>query len=173
LLAEMAPAARVIGAIFNPRRPNATFQLHDVQAAARKIGRELVVANVGPAPDYAAIFAGLAQNRVNAVLIGADPVFRNHLADIAAIAARHALPTIWQFREFAASGGLASYGPSLIDSYHQAGIYAARILKGEKAAELPVMQPTKFHFVINLKTAKSIGLELPPTMLALADEVIE
>jgi putative ABC transport system substrate-binding protein len=173
LLAEMAPAASVIGALLNPRRPNAEVQSRDVQVAAQRLRRELVVADVGPDPDLGAMFESFAQKRVGAILIGADPLFRNHLTQIAELAARRGLPTIWQFREFPTKGGLASYGPSLTDSYRQAGVYASRILKGEKLAELPVIQPTKFDFVINLKTAKILALEISPRVLALADEVIE
>jgi putative tryptophan/tyrosine transport system substrate-binding protein len=173
LLAKLAPGAKVIGAIFNPKRPNADVQQAQVRAAAHKLGRELAIADVGPEPDFPGIFAGLAKNGVGAILLGADPLFRTRLAEIASLASHLALPTIWQFREFAANGGLASYGPSLLDSYREAGIYAARILKGEKVGDLPVIQPTKFDFVINLKTAKTLGLDIPPTLLAIANEVIE
>jgi putative tryptophan/tyrosine transport system substrate-binding protein len=173
LLLELVPTARVIGALMNPSRPNADVQLRDAQAAARTLGCDLVVLRASSEREIDAAFATLAQQRIGALLVTADPFFSNRRAHIVALLARHAMPAIHQWREFAAAGGLISYGASLTDAYHLAGIYTGQILKGEKPADLPVVQPRKFELVINLKTAKALGIVVPPKLIARADEVIE
>jgi putative ABC transport system substrate-binding protein len=173
LLRELVPTADIVGALLDSSRPEAEDQLRSVQAAAQAIGRPLVVASAGNDRDFDAAFAMLAQQRAGALLVVASPLFTSRREKLVEIAARHAIPTIYQFREFAAAGGLASYGASVVEAYRQAGIYVGRILKGAKPADLPVVQPTKFDLVINLKTAKTLGLSLSPNLLARADDVIE
>jgi putative tryptophan/tyrosine transport system substrate-binding protein len=173
LLREMMPAADVIGALMDASRPEVTAQLKSVQAAAQAIGRQLVVASASNEGDFDTAFASLVKQRAGAALITASPLFTSRRDHLVAVATHHALPTMFQFREFAAAGGLVSYGASLAEAYRQAGVYVGRILKGEKPSELPVMQPTKFELVINLKTAAALGLIIPPGVLAIADEVIE
>ena len=173
LLRELVPAARLIGLLVDPKNPNTAADTKDVEEAAHAIGQQLVVLNAGAESEFPAAFAALVEQRVEALVIGADVLFTAHHHQLVALAARHAVPTIYQWRDFAAIGGLMSYGTSLNDSYRQVGIYIGRILKGAKPADLPVLQPTKFEFVINLKTAKALGLEVPPMLLARADEVIE
>jgi putative ABC transport system substrate-binding protein len=173
LLREMVPAANVIGALMDSSRSEAATQLKSVQAAAQAVGRQLVIASAGNEDDFDAAFQSLVNQRAGAVLVAASPLFTSRRDHLVALAARHAMPTMFQFREFTEAGGLVSYGASVADAYHQTGVYVGRILKGEKPSELPVMQPTKFELVINLKTAKAIGLTIPPGVLAIADEVIE
>jgi putative tryptophan/tyrosine transport system substrate-binding protein len=173
LLHELVPAARAIAALVNPTRPDAETQLRDVQEGARALGREIVILNASSAGDIDTAFATLVQWRVGALLVGSDPLFTRQREMLVALAARHAVPAIYQWREFAAIGGLMSYGTSLTDAYRQNGIYVGRILKGEKPADLPVQQSTKVELVLNLKTAKTLGVTIPLPLLGRADEVIE
>jgi putative tryptophan/tyrosine transport system substrate-binding protein len=173
MLHQIVPAAQLIGVLFNPNGGGAETQLREVQAAARVIGKKIVVLNASVETDFDTISAMIHQQSIDALLEVADPFFTQRREQIVALAARYRIPAIYELREFVMVGGLMSYGTSLIDAYRQAGLYTARILKGEKPADLPIMQSIKFEFVLNLKTAKTLGLELPPTVLALADEVIE
>src|SRR5690242_15903179 len=173
ILREIAPKASVVAMLANPISPDAVPEIGTVQAAAQSMGVELAMFNVSAASEFDAAFAAIAERRPDAVLVGTDPLFVNQRDEIVARAKPLRLPTIYPFREYAASGGLISYGSSIPNAYRQAGIYAGRILKGEKPAELAVQQPTTFELVINLKTGRALGLELPPTLLARADEVIE
>jgi putative ABC transport system substrate-binding protein len=173
LLRAMMPAAGIIGALMDASRPEAAEQLKSVQAAAQAVGRQLVVASAGNEGDFDAAFEQLVTQHAGAVLVAASPLFTSRRDHLIAVATRHAMPTMFQFREFAAAGGLVSYGASLVEAYRQTGVYVGRILKGEKPSELPVMQPTKFDLVINLKTANALGLTIPPGVLAIADDVIE
>jgi putative ABC transport system substrate-binding protein len=151
----------------------ATSIIEDLQAAARTLGRQLVVANARTESDLEPAFETFSQQHVGAVLVVTSTLFTRRAVQLAALAARHALPTIYPYREFALAGGLISYGGSLGYTFHQAGIYTGRVLKGEKPADLPVEQITKIDLVINLKTAKALGLTVPETLLAIADEVIQ
>jgi putative ABC transport system substrate-binding protein len=173
LLHELAPRAAVIGVLLNPNFPPAKQQLIGLEQAAQKIGQELFIANASNDAELAAAFTAFLERRVGAMLVAADPYFDTRRDWIAAFAAQNRLPGFYHFREYVVAGGLISYGPSVHDAYRQAGLYAGQILKGAKPADLPVLQPTKFELVINLKTAKSLGLTIPPLLLARADEVIE
>jgi putative tryptophan/tyrosine transport system substrate-binding protein len=173
LLRELVPSASVIAIISNPKNPNAEDHLNDVQAAARAIGQQTYVFRASSENEIDAAFAGLVRRGDGALFVADDPFFSVRRSQIVALAARHAVPTIYYARDFAAAGGLMSYGSGAGDNYRLAGIYVGRILKGAKPADLPVIQPTRFELVINLKTAKELGLDVPPTLLALADEVIE
>jgi putative tryptophan/tyrosine transport system substrate-binding protein len=173
LLHELIPAANPIGVLINPNFADAQTQLRDVEEAAKSLGVQLVVLKARTELEINVAFQELVQRRIGAVLIGSDPFFTTRRGYLAALTVRHALPAMFDLREYVAAGGLMSYGASLADAYRQAGTYTGRILKGEKPAELPIIQSTKFDFVINLNIAKAFGLTLPPTLLALADEVIE
>jgi putative tryptophan/tyrosine transport system substrate-binding protein len=173
LLRELVPQASLIGVLFNPNNPDAPARLTAVQEAARAIGQQIHILYASSEPDLDATFASFAQLRAGAIVVGADPFLNSRRDHVVALAARYALPAIYEGREYAVAGGLMSYGTSLADGYRQVGIYTGRVLRGEKPADLPVVQSAKFEFVINLKTAKTLGLEVPPTLLARADDVIE
>jgi len=173
LLRQLAPNAATIAMLVYPNTPNTEAERKDVQAAAQAIGQQLVVLDVTSDRDIDTAFATLVQRGAGALLAGSSAFMVSHRERLIALAARHALPAIYHVRQFATAGGLMSYGASIADAYRQAGIYAGRILKGEKPGDLPVMRSTKFEFVINLKTARALGLSIPPTLLATADEVIE
>jgi putative ABC transport system substrate-binding protein len=173
LLRELAPSASGIAIISNPKNPNAEDHLNDVQAAARAIGQQTDVFRASSENEIDAAFAGLVRRGDGALLVADDPFFSVRRSQFVALAARHAVPTIYYARDFAAAGGLISYGSGAGDNYRLAGIYVGRILKGAKPADLPVIQPTRFELVINLKTAKALGLTVPLTLQASADEVIE
>ena len=170
ILRALLPKASVVAALVNPASTDAAQEL---QPAARALGLELRELSAGTEDEIDAAFRTLAAHRVDALFVGSSPLFQYGRDRIVALAARHAVPAIYDWREYAAAGGLVSYGSSITEMYRQAGIYTGRILKGEKPADLPVLQPTKFELVINLKTAKTLGLAVPDKLLALADEVIE
>jgi putative tryptophan/tyrosine transport system substrate-binding protein len=173
LLRELIPNAAVFGVLADQTPRSTQSAIPDLQAAARTLRLQLVVVNARTDSDLETAFATFSQQRVGAVLVGTSALYSRRMEQLAALAARHALPAIFNLREFALAGGLMSYGSSIGYSHHQAGIYTGRILKGEKPTDLPVMQPTKFELVINLKTAKALGLTIPETLLATADQVIE
>ena len=173
LLRELIPNAALFGVLADPAAPSAPSIITDLQAAARTLGLQLVVANARTDSDLEPAFATFSQQRVGAVLVGDSTFYPRRTEQLAALAARHALPSVFPSREFALAGGLMSYGSSLDYGFHQAGIYTGRILNGEKPANLPVEQATKLELVINLKTAKALGLTIPETLLATADEVIQ
>ena len=173
LLHEMVPTATTIAVLINPNYSPAQNELRDAQAAATRLGLQLVVLRANIESDFAGAFADLVRQRAGALLVSASPFFFSRRAQLVVLAARHAVPAMYEWREFAEAGGLMSYGTVLADAYRQAGIYVGRILKGEKPDDLPVMQSTKFELVLNLKTARTLGLSVPDKLLALADEVIE
>jgi putative ABC transport system substrate-binding protein len=173
LLHELIPKAAVIAVLLEPNQPEIGVELQEVEAAGRAIGRKILIVKAASEREFNAAFATIVQAGAGALLFGGGPVFLSQRRQLVALAARHALPASYVSREYAEVGGLMSYGPSLTDSYRRAGIYAGRILKGAKPAELPVELATKFDLVINLATAKAIGLDIPPMLLARADEVIE
>jgi putative ABC transport system substrate-binding protein len=173
ILRELVPTAAMIAVLLNPKYPDAEAQSKDVQEAARTLGLQIQILRASTERDLDATFATLAQLRVGGLLVCADPFLYSRRDYIVALATRYAVPAIYEQREYALAGGLVSYGTSLTDAYRQVGIYTGRVLKGEKPANLPVMQSTRFEFVINLKTAKTLGLDVPPGLSARADEVIE
>jgi len=173
LLHELVPSVSLSGALINPSFPPAARQLEDIENATRSINQSLFVARAVNDAELEAAFASFVEQRVGAVLVTAAPFFDTRSRQIIALAAKHTLPAMYQFRQYAVAGGLISYGPSITDSYKQAGVYAGRILRGAKPGDLPVLQPTKFEMVINLKTANALGLAIPNTMQLLADEVVE
>jgi ABC-type uncharacterized transport system substrate-binding protein len=173
LLRELVPQATTLGFLQNPDFPTAAVQLRNIQEATRTLGLELDILRAGTDREIDAAFQSVAQLRLSALLLAPDPFFLTRREKLAALAVRHRVPTMSSFREYAVAGGLMSYGIDLADVYRQIGVYVGRILKDEKPADLPVMQPTKFELVINLKTAKVLGLAIPDKLLALADEVIE
>jgi len=173
LLLELLPKATRLAVLINPNNPIAEATVKDAQASAAAIGRQLEILAAGTNREIDAAFASLVQKRANALLIGPDVFFTNRRVQLATLTVRHGIPAVYAFREFAEAGGLMSYGTSNTERDRQVGVYTGRILKGEKPADLPVLQPTKFEFVINLQTARTLGLEIPPALLARADEVIE
>jgi putative ABC transport system substrate-binding protein len=174
LLHELMPAATAMALLVNRASATAETQTRELQSAARSLGLQLHVLHAGAESDFEPAFATLAQLRVRGLVIGsADPFFTSQRERLAALALRYALPTVYQYREFIAAGGLMAYGGSITDTYRLAGIYTGRILKGDKPADLPVQQATKVELMINLKTAKTLGLTVPLTLLGRADEVIE
>jgi putative ABC transport system substrate-binding protein len=173
LLRQLVPKATTIGVLVDPNRPDTEARRSDVEAAAQTIGQQLLILDVSSDRDIEAAFATFVQRGAGALFVGAGAFFNSNRERLVALAARHALPASYAWREAVAAGGLMSYGASITEAYRQVGLYAGRILKGEKPGDLPVMRSTKFEFVLNLKTAKALGLDIPPTLLALADEVIE
>jgi putative ABC transport system substrate-binding protein len=172
LLHELIPGMAVVAVLVNPSNPNTESNVRDIEAAARTMGLRIRFIRASSDQDFDAAFAMIAQQRADALIVSADTVFSSQREQLTALAARHAVPTMYWLREFVAASGLMSYGTNF-DMYHQAGAYVGRILKGAKAADLPVLQPTKFELVINLNTAKALGVRVPDRILALADEVIE
>jgi putative ABC transport system substrate-binding protein len=173
ILHEFVPKTVAIAMLVNPNNPRADFQVKEIDAAASTLGRQYHVLKASTASEIDDAFSILVQRKAGALLLGGDPFLSSQRDQLVALAARHRIPTLYHDLAFAEPGGLMIYGTSIPDSYRQAGVYAGRILKGEKPGDLPVMQATKIVLVINLKTAKALNLELPPTLLALADEVIE
>jgi len=173
LLRELVPLAALIGVLINPTNPSADAYAADMREAARAVGSQIHILNASTEGEIETTFATLVHLRVGALLVSTDAFFIGRREKLVALAARHGVPAIYEWSGFAIAGGLMSYGPSFEDAYHQSGIYTGRILKGEKPADLPVVQPTKFELVINLKTAKALGLNVPNTLIGRADEVIE
>jgi putative tryptophan/tyrosine transport system substrate-binding protein len=173
LIFELVPKARIISMLVNPTFPDTAIEVQDAQRAASAYGPQLRTVNAGTAAEIDSAFALIREQGADALIVASDPFFVTQREQLVALAARHGIPAIYPFRESVAAGGLMSYGASLADAYRQVGLYTGRIVKGEKPADLPVVQPTTFEMVINLMTAKSLGIDVPPTLLARADEVIE
>jgi putative ABC transport system substrate-binding protein len=173
LATELLPGADRIALLANPSRPSYPAIRDAIEGAARTKGRGLVILDAASEKDFQSAFVSLAQAQANALLVTSDPLYLDRRERLVGLAASHAVPTIYAWREYVSSGGLMSYGPSLPDAYRQVGIYVGKILGGTKAADLPIAQPTKFELVINLKAAQALGLTVPPSLLARADEVIE
>jgi putative ABC transport system substrate-binding protein len=173
LLRQLVPNAGAIAMLVNPGTPDTEAERRDVQAAAQAVGQQLIILDVTSDSDIEAAFATATQRGARALLVGTGAFTNSHRKRLIAMAARHAIPAMYSLREYVTDGGLISYAASITNAYHQAGIYTGRILKGEKPADLPVMQSTRLELAINLKTAKALGLQIPPNILALGDEVIE
>ena len=173
LLHELAPASTSLAILLNPSNPQAQTQERDAQRAARVIGRQVLVLKAGTEHEIEMAFAALVRERAGGLLVGGDPFFTSQVTLFVVLTARHAIPTIYPWRSHVDAGGLMSYGTSVLDAYRQTGVYTGRVLKGEKPGDLPIAQPTKFELIINLKTARAVGIAIPPTLLARADEVIE
>jgi putative tryptophan/tyrosine transport system substrate-binding protein len=173
LLRELVPNVATVGVLINPKNQLADTQLNDVHVAARTLGQPVYVVNAGNESEFETAFAALVRQGAGALLLGTDTTFFNHRDRLIALAARYGIPAIYTFREYVLDGGLISYGAIQTETVRQAGVYIGRILKGDNPGDLPVVQPTKFELAINLTTAKALGLDVPPTLLARADEVIE
>jgi putative ABC transport system substrate-binding protein len=173
MLRELVPGTSVIAALIDPNFPEAVAELREVEEAGRTIGRKIVPVYAGNEREFDAAFTSIVQAGAGALVVIGSAFFTSKRRTLVALSARHAIPTIYDIRDYVPAGGLISYSTSFTDAYRQAGVYAGRILKGAKPSELPVLQPTKFELVFNLKTAKALGLTVPPTLLATADEVIE
>ena len=173
MLRELVPQATTSGVLINPQNRASRADAEELQAAVVAGHQRLVAVTAGPADELAAALDGARQQNIDALVVTADPTFTIRRTELAVLLARHGIPAIFQWNLFVAAGGLMSYGADLSDGYRQAGLYSGRVLKGEKPADLPVVQPTKFTFAINLRTARALGLNVPPTLLARADEVIE
>ena len=172
LLRELVPTASTFGLLVDPTNPNAQFETADMQAAVDLLGYKLMVGSASTGSEVDRAFTNLVEQRIDALAVAAHAFFLGDSHQLAALALHHRVPAIYAFREDAVAGGLISYGGSLTEAYHQAGTYTGRVLKGDKPADLPVQTPTKFELVINLRTANALGLEIPPGVLAIADEVI-
>jgi putative ABC transport system substrate-binding protein len=173
LLHEFIPDARTVAVLVNLNYPSAASEVQDIQTSARTLALQVDVLNAPAASDFEKAFATIAERKIGSLLVADDPFLQSRRDQLIALAARHAIPAIYDSRDFVEDGGLMSYGPNINDAYRLVGVYIGRTLRGEKPADLPVIQPTKFELVINLKTAKALGREVPPKLLALADEVIE
>jgi putative tryptophan/tyrosine transport system substrate-binding protein len=173
LLLELVPGPTVIGVLVNPSFPESGAQVNELLQAARTLGRQITILRADSERGIDAAFVSVVEQRIGGLVVASDPFFFTRRDQIVALAIRHAVPAIYQLREFAVAGGLMSYGTSIADAFRQAGIYTARILKGAQPSDLPVMQPVKFELVINVKTARTLGLDVPPMLLARADEVLE
>jgi putative ABC transport system substrate-binding protein len=173
LMRQLFPANRMIAVLVNLHNPNAHIDIPDLQEAARALGQPISFLTASSETEIEAVFATLREQHISALLVNTDPFFLAGRDQFVSLAARYSVPTVYPWREAAAAGGLISFGANLADGYRQVGLYAGRILKGEKPADLPVVQPTTFELVINQKTARTLGLTIPPGVLAIADEVIE
>ena len=173
LLSELVSVSAPVAGLINPKGDYAEEQAKDLQAGAHRIGRQILILNASSERDIDTAFRTLVAGRAAGLLVAADPFFDSRREQLVVLASYHAIPAIYQWREYALASGLMTYGSSITDLYRQAGVYAGRVLKGERPSDLPVVQPTKFDLVINLKSAKALGLEIPAKLLALADEVIE